>query len=95
MFIQLLDVSFPFPHNFVLHTPQMTGRFGEINSMGFETIAKIARQEGFLTDPIYSAKLFIESKRLLANGEILGNVLIHHSGGSLTLMGFQNQLKKV
>ena len=95
MFIQLLQTSSPFPQNFVLHMPQITGAFGEIKSFLFETIANLAREEGFLTDPIYTAKLFIESKHLLTLGEMQGNVLIHHAGGALTLLGFQEQLKKL
>jgi hypothetical protein len=31
---------------------------------------------------------------LLTQERIEGNVLIHHSGGALTLMGFQEQLYK-
>ncbi len=93
MFIQLMGCPFSFPENFVLHYPQKVKGFGKINSLLFKSIAHLARQEGFLTDPIYSAKLFITSKELLRQENIKGNVLIHHSGGSLTLMGFQDELQ--
>lgn len=95
MFIQLMKHPCVFPQNFVLHSRQKTKGFGQVNALVFETIAHLAHQEGFLTDPIYSAKLFIETKHLLSQANILGNVLIHHAGGALTLMGFQEQLHKL
>jgi 1-aminocyclopropane-1-carboxylate deaminase len=95
MFIQLMQVSCPFPENFILHLPHLTGTFGQIKPFLFETIVSIAREEGFLTDPVYTVKLFIESKHLLSQGDIQGNVLIHHSGGAMSLMGFQDQLNSV
>ena len=94
MFIQFLKIFFPFPNHFSLHLPKKTGRFGQIQSNLFHTIAHIAQAEGFLTDLIYSAKLFIESRHFLTSESIQGNLLIHHAGGALTLMGFQEQLVK-
>ncbi len=94
MFSQLMQTSCSFPQNFILHLPQLTGKFGQIKPILFENIVNLAQTEGFLTDPIYTAKLFIESRHVLGNGEAKGNVLIHHSGGALTLMGFQEQLKQ-
>lgn len=94
MFAQFIQTSAPLPHNFTLHSPLLTRGFGQINAALFETILSLARNEGFLTDPIYSAKLFIESKRLIIQEKLQGNGLILHSGGSLTLMGFQHQLHK-
>jgi 1-aminocyclopropane-1-carboxylate deaminase len=95
MFMQLMSVTISFPQHFAIHSPQLIKGFGKVSSLVFDTIADIARTEGFLTDPIYSAKLFLECKNILKDGRIQGNLLIHHSGGSLTLMGFQNQLQKL
>ncbi len=95
MFLELMQDSCPFPQNFALHMPQLTGNFGKTKRFLFEAIAQLARDEGFLTDPIYTAKLFIESRCLLTQGKMQGNVLIHHSGGALTLMGFQDRLQKL
>lgn len=94
MFSQWLDLPCPFPQNFVLHLPQISGNFGQHSTFLFERMSHLAREEGFLTDPIYTAKLFIETHHLLNQGEIKGNILIHHSGGALTLTGFQEQLQK-
>lgn len=92
MFCNLMGRDMSLPRHFTLHRPSLAKGFGQMNSFLFKTIAEIAQTEGFLTDPIYSAKLFMESKRLIKQDQIEGNVLIHHSGGALTLMGFQHQL---
>ena len=75
-----------------LYRPHVGRSFGSTNKTIFEEIRRIARTEGFLTDPIYSVKLFLESRRIIADEKIKGNCLIIHSGGGLTLMGFQEQL---
>lgn len=94
MFHTFIETQTSLPSNFSLHKPEISKSFGEINRSLFENIAYFAREEGFLTDPIYSAKLFIESKYLIIQKKIEGKLLIHHSGGSLTLMGFQDQLRQ-
>ena len=45
-----------------------------------------------MADPIYSVKLLFESKRVIHEAGITGNVLIIHSGGGLSLAGFQSML---
>lgn len=95
MFTQFIQTSpLSLIHNFTLHDPILTKGFGQVNSSIFETILYLARNEGFLTDPIYSAKLFIESQRVITQKKLKGHVLILHTGGSLTLMGFQPQIHK-
>jgi 1-aminocyclopropane-1-carboxylate deaminase/D-cysteine desulfhydrase-like pyridoxal-dependent ACC family enzyme len=95
MFTQLLQTDSSLPNNFTLHYPLLTKGFGQIKASLFETILYLARNEGFLTDPIYSAKLFIESKRIITQENIKGNVMLLHSGGSFTLMGFQQQIHNI
>jgi 1-aminocyclopropane-1-carboxylate deaminase len=94
MFTQFIQTFSSLSNHFTIHYPVLTKGFGQIHPSLFETILHIARNEGFLTDPIYSAKLFIESRRLIIQEKLKGNILILHSGGSLTLMGFQHQLHK-
>ncbi len=73
--------------------PTNAASFGATNRTIFNFISHIAKNEGVLLDPIYSAKLFYEIKNQIAhNSEIRGNVLIIHSGGALTLSGFEKQL---
>jgi len=67
--------------------------FGATNRKVFEVIAHIARIEGILTDPIYTAKLFSTAQHIiLEEAQIQGKILLVHSGGGLALMGFQAQL---
>ena len=75
------------------YTPSTAKSFGAVNGQVLHTIKKIAREEGFLTDPIYSAKLFFEAFRIIEDKGLKGNILITHSGGALTLMGFTHLLK--
>ncbi|MDF2578301.1 MAG: hypothetical protein K0S74_1785 [Chlamydiales bacterium] len=78
---------------FKCYIPSCGRSFGSTNATAINTIKEIAKTEGFLIDPIYSAKLFYEAKRLIPSLELLGNHLIIHSGGALTLSGFQDLLK--
>ena len=95
MSMELMQMKTAWPTNFVLHLPEITGGFGQVDGSIFQTIEKLAREEGFLTDPIYSAKLFMEGRLLLEKGALKGKVLFHHSGGGLTLAGFQDKLMKL
>lgn len=92
MFEELLNQEISLPKNFKIYYPQRTKGFGKVPSFIFQEIRRIAQTEGFLTDPIYSAKLFIETKDILTQNPIRGNVLLLHSGRALTLMGFQEKL---
>jgi len=67
--------------------PTTAKSFGCSNRKVFETIAKVAREEGMFLDPIYTAKLYL---RFAENpGE---KALWIHSGGALSLTGFQKQI---
>lgn len=77
------------------YTPTVAKSFGSVNKGVLETIVKVARREGFLTDPIYSAKLYSESVRIIETQNLSGNSLIIHSGGALTLMGYADVLKEI
>jgi 1-aminocyclopropane-1-carboxylate deaminase/D-cysteine desulfhydrase-like pyridoxal-dependent ACC family enzyme len=76
------------------YQPTVAPSFGSVSSTVFENIIKIARNEGVITDPIYSAKLFYEATHLINEGNIKGNILLIHGGGGLSLMGYQDQLYK-
>lgn len=77
---------------FILYQPSQARAFGSINKTILNHIGFLAREEGFFTDPIYSAKLFWEAKKISSEKALSGNILVIHSGGALTLMGFQDQL---
>lgn len=77
---------------FKLYQPTQARAFGSVNTATINHIKFLAREEGFFTDPIYSAKLFWEAKQIIEKQALTGTVLVVHSGGALTLMGFQKQL---
>lgn len=79
---------------FNLLFPENARSFGSFNQTSCKQIIQIARQEGFLTDPIYSGKLFVEARREIIKKNLRGNVLMIHSGGGLSLMGFQEMIAK-
>ncbi|MBS4163105.1 Uncharacterized protein PRO82_000401 [Candidatus Protochlamydia amoebophila] len=95
-FEQLIGASqLPFPSNFQLYRPKQGKKFGQIYSHSFKDIIQLARAEGFFTDPIYTGKLFHESKKIINSSALEGLILIIHSGGTLSLLaGFQNQLRE-
>lgn len=75
------------PHqHFVLHRPETARSFGSVNRTVLDEIQFLARHEGILTDPIYSAKLFFETRRVLK--DIEGKALIIHSGGAHSLHNY-------
>ena len=76
------------------YRPTKAKAFGSTNPATFKAINRIALQEGFLTDPIYSAKLFMEVPLIIEKQKLSGNALVIHSGGGLSLMGFSEQLIK-
>lgn len=80
--------------NLSFYRPTTGHSFGATNQRIFATVVDIARQDGILTDPIYSAKLFLEAKEIiLSSPHIIGNILVIHGGGGLGLMGYQERLE--
>lgn len=75
-----------------LYQPMKSRSFGTVNKAVLDTVREIACNEGFFVDPIYSAKLFAEARKIVAERGLKGNVLLVHSGGGLALSGFQDRL---
>lgn len=75
------------------HRPQNARSFGAVNQTVLRDILAYARRFGILTDPIYTAKLFRESFRLLEHEAPSGPVLIVHSGGGSSISGFYERLR--
>ncbi|MFI4962998.1 MAG: 1-aminocyclopropane-1-carboxylate deaminase [Legionellales bacterium] len=68
--------------------PHTAKAFGALNQRIKNEIKVLAKEEGILADPVYSAKLFCEARRVIVEESMQGKVLILHSGGALTLSGF-------
>jgi 1-aminocyclopropane-1-carboxylate deaminase len=94
-FEDIVGEAVPSPVHFKLYIPSIAPAFGAVNAAIFKTIADIAQNEGFLTDPVFTAKLFYEGKKILKEQVLTGNVLFIHSGGGLGLTGFQDQMSKL
>ncbi len=94
IFNQTFNSNISFPTNFNVYYPTNAKSFGSTNSKVFEYISNNCKQNGFFLDPIYSAKLFFEGNIIITEKQITGNILLLHSGGALSLIGFQNKLEK-
>lgn len=91
-----MDIKCPMPTHFTCWKSSLAPSFGSTNSQVFKFIVENARSQGFFVDPIYSGKLFHQAKQKLEkDSSIQGNVLMIHSGGALSLLGFQDRLEKM
>ena len=81
----------PLPH---LHFPATARSFGSVNATVRNEVLRMAREEGILVDPIYTAKLFLTARQVIQAQQLKGNILIIHSGGGTGLMGFGEELGK-
>ncbi|MEM7367530.1 MAG: pyridoxal-phosphate dependent enzyme [Bacteroidota bacterium] len=75
-----------------LYRPVTAKSFGSVNASVVKEVKRLAREEGLLTDPIYTAKLFGTARHIIQADRLRGNVLIVHSGGGTGLMGFGEKL---
>lgn len=76
------------PKNYNCFYPSTAKAFGSVNQTIKKEIKRLAYEEGILADPIYAAKLFYEARRYIETEQLKGKVLIIHSGGTLTMPGF-------
>lgn len=67
---------------FTVYKPSNAPSFGSVNAAVKHAIERLAREEGILADPVYSAKLFAEARHMALEG----NALLVHSGGALGTM---------
>jgi 1-aminocyclopropane-1-carboxylate deaminase len=91
-FEEWLQEKIEFPCNYELHVPASGKSFGALNATLIKEIVQMARKEGIFLDPLYNAKLFLTGKKAIQNQALKGNILIIHSGGALSLSGFQDQI---
>lgn len=69
--------------------PMTAKSFGAVNKTILKEIKRSAMEEGLLLDPIYSAKLFYHAREKIEKENLKGPILIIHSGGALSLTGFE------
>lgn len=83
--------NLPALDNYHLTFPVTAKSFGSCNTKVFDTITKVAKEEGIFLDPIYTVKLYLTVKELLEKFPEKTALFIH-SGGALSLTGFQEPL---
>ncbi len=76
------------PQNFECFFPATAQSFGAVNRSIRQFMKQTARDEGILLDPVYSAKLFYSARQRIDDLNLNGNKLLIHSGGLLSLTGF-------
>jgi 1-aminocyclopropane-1-carboxylate deaminase/D-cysteine desulfhydrase-like pyridoxal-dependent ACC family enzyme len=76
--------------DYTLYYPATAKSFGSTNKTIFKEIQRVAREDGILTDPVYSSKLFLTARQTILNKKFGGNILLIHSGGGLALTGFMD-----
>ncbi|MES2200554.1 MAG: pyridoxal-phosphate dependent enzyme [Chlamydiota bacterium] len=89
---EALQEHLPPINNYQVTFPATAKSFGSCNKKVFETITQVAREEGIFLDPLYTAKLYLTAKESI--GEKSSSALWIHSGGALSLSGFQEPLLK-
>ncbi|MFJ1267826.1 1-aminocyclopropane-1-carboxylate deaminase/D-cysteine desulfhydrase [Legionella lytica] len=77
------------PINYDCFYPTTARAFGSVNQTIKNEIKRLAREEGILAEPIYAAKLFYETRQFIESKALKGNVLIIHSGGTLSIPNFE------
>ncbi|MCX6988018.1 MAG: pyridoxal-phosphate dependent enzyme [Chlamydiae bacterium] len=73
---------------FEILRPTKARSFGSISRENIDFIREMAQSEGILLDPIYNAKLFSTAQKTIREKNLSGDILIIHSGGTLSLSGF-------
>ena len=86
---EMLGASWELPPWEVLRPPTARS-FGAVNRTVLAEVARVAREEGLLIDPIYTAKLFLTARAYMDKGP----TLLFCGGGAFELSGFQGQLAR-
>ncbi|TVL99359.1 MAG: 1-aminocyclopropane-1-carboxylate deaminase [Candidatus Brocadia sp. WS118] len=87
---EFFDVSLGQVPDYYMYYPATAKSFGSTNKAVFEEIKRIAREDGVLTDPVYSVKMFLTARQTILDKKLEGNILLIHSGGGLALSGFMD-----
>ena len=91
LFRKLTGEDIAFPHRFSVIPPATSKSFGSCNQTVLKEIIKTAKEEGIFVDPIYTAKLLFTVRK----HNTKDNTLWIHSGGALSLTGFQEELLRI
>jgi 1-aminocyclopropane-1-carboxylate deaminase len=87
-----LRTPLPIPDGYSLYPAPLP--FGRTNADTFRTIQEMAQTHGIWLDPIYTAPLFQWLPQVIGHQRLGGNILVIHSGGLSSLLGFTEQLEQ-
>jgi 1-aminocyclopropane-1-carboxylate deaminase len=71
-----------------IYRPAKPRSYGATNAAVFSFIQNMARNHGIVTDPIYSAKMFMRAFDLIRGQNLKGRIVLVHTGGISGLMGY-------
>lgn len=71
-----------------IYRPAKPRSYGATNNELFAFIESMARRHGILTDPVYSAKMFMRAFELIRGQNLKGRIVLIHTGGISGLMGY-------
>lgn len=74
---------------------QLSASLRPTNAAGWRFIKEIWQSHGILLDPIYNVRSFFWTKEQFESGHLKGKTLLVHSGGGLSLLGFEKEMKKL
>lgn len=77
-----------------LYEPFIAKSFGSFNASVRNFIKKTAEKEGIFLDPMYTAKLVMTAQEVVLRDNLQGNRVWIHSGGALSLSGFQESFSQ-
>ncbi|MDX2248147.1 MAG: pyridoxal-phosphate dependent enzyme [Bacteroidia bacterium] len=78
----------------VYHFPLTARSFGSVNGTVLAQTRQLAVEEGLLTDPVYTTKLFMTAREVIKADTFRGNTMIIHSGGGTGLMGWSDHFSR-
>lgn len=85
---EIFEETAPIPCRYALHIPPSAKSFGSVNATIWAEVKRIAREEGILADPVYTAKLLLTVRQ--KNENLDGRQLVVHGGGGIGLLGFSS-----
>jgi 1-aminocyclopropane-1-carboxylate deaminase len=89
-----LDIEIPKLIDYEVHRPSILKSFGSTNNELEEFVLNFSRREGVLIDIVFNGKLFFTVKKIIEERKLIGNNLIVHSGGALSLIGYSERFLK-
>lgn len=93
-FQEWLKMEVPLPGNYALIYPDSSKPFGSVSAALLDRSINISRSEGMLADLVYTTKHFEAARKAMRTCVGDEESVVVHSGGGLSLSGFQEMFAK-